>query len=64
MMKFHERNGIVTKVMDKFTNVKKRELLDSNFVRRYLLRYLRVKRGKKQPNFFTMLLLITLIILM
>ena len=62
-MKIHGRNGGITKTMDRFTNVNKKELLDKNSVHRYLLRYLHVKR-EKQPNFFSILLLITLVILM
>lgn len=63
-MKIHGRNGEITKTMDKFTNVNKKKLLDKNrSVHRYLLRYLHVKR-EKQPNFFSILLLITLVILM
>ena len=62
-MKIHGRNGGITKkIMDKFTNVNKKKLLDKNSVHRYLLRYLHVKR-EKQPNFFSILLLITLVIL-
>lgn len=63
MMKIYGRNGGITKTMDKFTNVNKKKLLDKNSVHRYLLRYLHVK-WEKQPNFFSILLLITLVILM
>lgn len=50
------------KIYGQVHNVKKGRS-QKNSVHRYLLRYLHIK-GEKRPNFFSILFLITLIILM